>query len=334
VAVVVPVLTRFKGCLLGHAVGDALGAPVEFIARDIILATHGADGITDMQPWHTENAAFRKGSWTDDTQMMLATAQGILDAEESSEAGLEGAVLKHADPREGVAERYLDWVATQDDPAHQRYPGATCLEALRSGTIGSMFEPINDRKGAGGIMRVAPAGLAYPPERAFDHAAEFASVTHGHPTGYLAAGFYADVISRLVTGVTVPEAISDTREYLVGFDDSLETQHAVDLAVELYMSDEPVQRGIERIGQGWVAEEALGISLFCALNSPHDFATATLSAVNITGDSDTTGALTGALLGTMLGESSIPGSWLMVLERRSEISALAERLHELWRSFG
>jgi ADP-ribosylglycohydrolase len=330
----VPEMTRFKGCILGHAVGDALGAPVEFIARDIILADHGPEGVTDMRPWHTEGSAFRKGSWTDDTQMMIATAQGILDADEKDLAVSPSTIPKVLDPIDTVASRYLEWVATQDDPSNQRYPGTTCLSALRSGVIGSTFEPINDRKGAGGIMRVAPAGLAYPPERAFDNAAEFAAITHGHPTGYLSAGFYADVIARLTTGAALPEAIAETREYLLGFDDSQQTRNAVDLAVELHMAEDDIEPGIERIGQGWVAEEALGIALFCALNSPEEFALGTLSAVNITGDSDTTGALTGALLGTMLGESSIPGSWLMVLEGRDILSDLATRLHDLWGPIG
>jgi ADP-ribosylglycohydrolase len=182
---------RFRGCILGHAIGDALGAPIESLGAAEIRQTYGQYGVDDFEPW----GGHPKGSWTDDTQLMRATAEGVLRA-----AACEAEERRHCDPAEFVRERYLAWRATQDDPRERRGPGATCLEALAEGGTGTPDEPMNDRKGAGGIMRVAPAALAYLPEPAFERAAEFAAITHGHPTGWLAAGFYADVLSRVVRG--------------------------------------------------------------------------------------------------------------------------------------
>lgn len=308
----------FRGCILGGAIGDALGAPVESLSAAEIRLRFGQLGVDDLEAWDGRP----KGSWTDDTQLAIATAEGELVA-----LACERATKRVCDPTVAVWERYLAWHATQDDAAHRRGPGRTCLAALESGEMGTVDDPVNDSKGSGGIMRVAPAGLAYLPERAFEQAVEFASTTHGHPSGYLAAGFFADVVARVVRGQRLPQALRDTRELLLGWDGYEETLDAVDLAVELFIADETIDDGIERIGGGWTAEEALGIALFCALNFPEDFAEGTLAAVNHGGDSDTTGSLAGALLGASLGVESIPGSWVRRVERREELQRLADDLY-------
>lgn len=327
--------SRFAGCLLGVGVGDALGAAVEFATRSEILRAHGPDGITAFEPWSNElGARLPAGSVTDDTQMTVATGAGLLDW--LGEWRRRGAV----GPMPQIWQRYLDWLATQDDPAHRRYPGATCLDALRKGVPGDTYEPINDRKGSGGVMRVAPVGLAFPSEQAFEYGCESAALTHGHPSGFLAAGFLSQVISRLVRGAStegrdwagarggpLPGAIAEARETLVGWDDHEEVLEHVDTAVELYMADATLDDGFECLGEGWIAEEALGIALFCALNFPNDFSEGVLAAVNITGDSDTTGSMTGALLGAALGDSAIPHEWVGRLEARDTLSCLAGELY-------
>lgn len=310
--------SAFRGCLLGGAIGDALGAPVEFLSAAQIRQRFGQDAVDDFQSWEGRP----KGSWTDDTQMTIATATGLLRG-----LSCDRVTKRTCDPAVLVWERYLDWRSTQDDPAQRRGPGGTCLEALASGVMGTIDDAINDSKGSGGIMRVAPVGLAYLPERAFELGAETAATTHGHPSGWLAAGFFADVVARMVRGVDLQTAIRETRELLLGWDDIDETLEAVDLAVELFIADECIDEGIERIGEGWVAEEALGIALFCALNFPSDFAQGTLAAVNHDGDSDTTGSLVGALLGASLGVESIPGSWVVRVEEGTALAQLADDLY-------
>lgn len=310
-------LATFEGCLLGHALGDALGAPVEFVDLAGIVERYGPHGLRTLEPWDGRPA----GSYTDDTQLMLATARALLDAAELWERE------QSADPAQLAWAHYTAWCETQNDSFHARRPGQTCLDSIRSGHPGDTFDPINDRKGAGGIMRVAPVGLLLEPDRAFEVAVDLAALTHGHPSGYLAAGVYADIVARIVRGAGTAQAVAGAREQLLGWeDDAVETLDALDLAVELFMSDAHPGEAIALIGEGWVAEEALGIAVYCALSYPEDWTEGVLAAVNITGDSDTTGCLTGALLGTALGQHAIPGAWLDRLEGSGELVGAARAL--------
>ena len=196
---------RFRGCLLGGALGDALGAPVEFDGLEAIVEAHGPGGPADL------GAAYGvRGAITDDTQMTLWTADGLL-------RGLDG-----ADRRASVHRAYLRWLATQDGDragadgwlaSHdalwsRRAPGHTCLSALRSGRAGTPGAPINDSKGCGGVMRVAPAGLLMAkPEAAFEAGLEAAALTHGHPSGSVAAGALAAAVAALRDGAGLEAAL-------------------------------------------------------------------------------------------------------------------------------
>lgn len=313
-------LDRFIGCMLGLAVGDALGAPVEFKTRVEILHEFGPDGITEMTPWSTPARSFAPGSYTDDTQMALATARGLLDAvREAKRSGIE-------DPATAVRARYVEWLGTQSDPFHARHPGTTCISALSAADAGSVDEPLNDSPGCGGIMRIAPVGLVERPERAFETGVELAAITHGAAAAYLSAGFFADVVSRVARGAALLQAVAETREVLLGFDDFEETLEKVDVAVELFISDIHPVEAIQQIGEGWSGHEALGIALFAALSYPEDWELAVLAAINITGDSDSTGSLTGALAGVALGVDAIPAPWVRAVEDSAVIEQLAEDL--------
>jgi ADP-ribosylglycohydrolase len=200
---------RMRGCLLGGAVGDALGAPVEFLSLAEIRGRFGPEGIRDMAP-----AYGRVGAITDDTQMTLFTAEGLLRAwVRQSTKGIchPPSVIHHA---------YLRWLLTQGERPEgidvgceswlysvgalhaRRAPGLTCLSALR--TARGFGEPAvaqNSSKGCGGVMRVAPIGLLASRlgghDRVFGLAADVAALTHGHPTGQLSAGFLAVAVAAL-----------------------------------------------------------------------------------------------------------------------------------------
>jgi ADP-ribosylglycohydrolase len=334
-------LAHFRGCLLGGAVGDALGAPVEFLTRDQIRARYGPDGITDF------DAAYgRRGAITDDTQMTLFTAEGLLRADVRwNHKGIchPASVIHHA---------YIRWLHTQGERSRssfsrdsmdgwligvdglhaRRAPGTTCLSALRGATMGTMELPLNDRKGCGGVMRVAPIGLlAGDEEAAFTLGCEAAAITHGHPSGYLSAGCLAAIVQGLADGRALPDAIERTLSILErpanrGYD---ECSGAIRQAVELWRDDSIASspETLERMGGGWVGEEALAIALYCALSAQDDFARGVRLAVNHGGDSDSTGAIAGNLLGLMLGIEGIPLPWLDGLELRETIDAIAIDLH-------
>ncbi len=308
--------SRYRGCLAGLALGDALGAPVEFESLSTIRSKYGVRGITELQPWDR----FPAGYFTDDTQMSLATARGCMRF-----------LRDGGNPYRLVLEEYRAWRRTQTNPAEIRSPGGTCLDALGSGGFGTMDSPINDSKGCGGVMRVAPAGLAWPPGSAFDPASRFAALTHGHPTGHLAGGFLAELIAALVEGRTLSEALRKARRPLTGRRGHEETLNAVQRAEELAASTVTAPEGIQKLGEGWVADEALAIAVFCSLRNESDFRKGVTAAVNHSGDSDSTGCLTGAILGTRLGFGALPGKWVAALERREEILSLADELFELRR---
>jgi len=328
---------NFRGCLLGGAVGDVLGAPVEFMTRQAIIDSHGPRGIENYV-----SAYGRVGAITDDTQMTLFTAEGLI-------RGLVRERHKGITTYPGVtANAYLRWLHTQgsnnsygldpflDEPGwlyskaalhNCRAPGSTCLSALRN--MDSLGErAVNNSKGCGGVMRVAPVGLfVQDVGQAFSLGCELAAITHGHPTGFLAAGVLAAVIAGLREGDSLDDAIQSAKNLLVREQDYEETLTTLDLAQKLAADGtEPVD-AIAQLGGGWIAEEALAISVYCALIAKN-FREAIVMAVNHSGDSDSTGAITGNLLGVIGGEDIIPAEWLEPLELRGVIVELANDLHD------
>lgn len=338
-----PFDARVRGCLLGGAVGDALGAPVEFDSIAAIRRGHGEAGLTDLAPdWRG-----RTGLVTDDTQMTLFTVEGLIRAAvRAGERGIGGGevdVVRHA---------YLRWLDTQEHreppPADdlvrtgrlreqnwlysRRAPGNACLSGLRAapGPLAApgMRGPVNPgSKGCGTVMRSAPFGLVTEdPRAAFTLAAHCAQITHGHPTGYLAAGAFAAVICLLVRGAVLADAVRDALGLLGEHPAHEETTAAIEAAVALARTAEPSPEAVEILGGGWVAEEALAIAVYCALVSGDDIERALLLAVNHSGDSDSTGSLCGNMLGTVYGDTALPQRWLTRLEGRDTVIELADDL--------
>ena len=315
-------ISKYQGCLLGLAIGDALGAPVEFLRLQEIKKRYGKDGITDFHEWR----GFKPGSYTDDTQMSLATAVGCIRAYQRwRERGI-------CHPASVVHHRYLDWLESQNDPDQRRGPGNTCLSALRSGKMGTIEEKINDSKGCGGVMRTAPVGLAFPSDRAFQEGAEYAAITHGHPSGYLTAGFLSGMISYIIEGKTLAEAIDLCIGQLIKYDGHSETLEKIELVQKLSVSQKSIEESIQIIGEGWVGEEALAISLYCSLKFSDNWGRGTLVAVNHSGDSDSTGSITGAILGTLLGVELIPGKWVRDVEESERIKKIANDMFSIFKN--
>lgn len=311
---------KYTGCLLGAGVGDALGAAVEFITLQQIKEKYGASGIGDFDSW----GGFKAGSYSDDTQMTMATARGLIrSAEKRSKKGMWKPTLL-------VYKEYLKWLKTQDDPSQVRAPGKTCLSALQSGKMGTMEEPLNNSKGCGGVMRVAPVGLAYNGPNAFFIGAKTAAITHGHASGYLSAGFLAELISYMVENRDLWESVKEAKKTLFLYQGHEETLDKVDQALQLAQDSESVEESIRKLGEGWVGEEALVVSLYCALKFENDFSAGIKAAVNHSGDSDSTGSIAGAVLGAKLGVEAIPKHWIKRLENNREIQGLGEKLFQVF----
>ncbi|MCK8604373.1 ADP-ribosylglycohydrolase family protein [Desulfoferrobacter suflitae] len=325
----------FVGCLLGGAVGDALGAPIEFMSLSEIRSRFGKDGIKTYS-----EAYGRKGAITDDTQMTLFTAEGLLRAYcRDYHKGIchPPSVVYHAyvrwlntqgeHPKGGFEGNKDGWLAQIPELYSRRAPGNSCLSALQGPEMGTIEKPANDSKGCGGVMRIAPVGLMWDdPQTVFDQGCEIAAITHGHPTGYLAAGCLASIIFFIISGQSIETSITETIPLLKAKRGHEECLQSIELALQLSNDSEPSPEVIERLGAGWIAEEALAISLYCSLVGDRDVPRGVLLAVNHSGDSDSTGAITGNILGATLGAGSIPAEWKQELELSVIIKEMANDL--------
>ncbi|MFC1442661.1 ADP-ribosylglycohydrolase family protein [Streptacidiphilus sp. N1-10] len=349
-------LDRIQGCLLGGAIGDALGWPVEFQRLDRILDDHGPDGVTRL----VLRADSGLAEVTDDTQMTLFTAEGLLLAEGrlGGDTGSESVVA-------AVHAAYQRWFLTQrlSGPTGtldaeegsllrepwlyaSRAPGNACISGLvenpqlpRIMTTGQVGVVNPDSKGCGTVMRSAPFGLlGLGPEQAFRLAADCAQLTHGHPTGQLAAGAFAALVQRLVDGVDPGEAVRRTIAQTAAWPDAhpgaTETVTALERAVRLAESGAPGFDLVEQVGLGWIAEECLAIAVHCLLAAAPgpdatsaDLRRALTLSVTHSGDSDSTGAVCGNLLGAAHGLAALPEDWAVQVEGRATVLATGAALH-------
>ncbi|GAM10330.1 [Protein ADP-ribosylarginine] hydrolase [Geobacter sp. OR-1] len=319
---------------------------MEFSSLNEIRRKFGPKGIEDFA-----EAPGGIGAITDDTQMTLFTTEGLLHARSA------GAFKHHEACISYVHSAYLRWLATQGglqgeqlstvrsggglvnipDLNVRRAPGNTCISALTTCSVGTIDSPLNDSKGCGGVMRVAPVGLLYASlmngsgyEKglgdSFELGCRLAAITHGHPSGYLSAGAFAAIIFGISRGKTLMESIRDARSVLVQWPGHEECLELLDLAVILKESSAASSpESIAMIGEGWTGEEALAIGVYSALAAEGDFSKGVRLAVNHDGDSDSTGSITGNILGLLLGKESIPDGW----RERVELKDLIERSGQL-----
>lgn len=322
-----------RGSLLGGALGDALGNSVEFSSLAAIRDRFGRDGIVVLDE--------SSGQISDDTQMTLFVAEGLI-----------GAVTQHADLATTVYQASLRWLATQSLPGPpelarglaaqewlyaRRAPGNACLSGLEARNMGTPGAPANpNSKGCGAVMRSAPFGLipAHDVRTAFANAAACATQTHGHPSGFLSAGALAGLIRLLYGGTRIADALPQVLELLAEHDGHEEVSAALNQAIRAAESGPaPSAEVVETLGQGWVAEEALAIGVYCALvYEPNRRGEPTWAlrdairlAVNHSGDSDSTGSICGNIMGVIFGQYALPRKFFLdELEGRDQIIALAD----------
>ena len=333
---------RVLGCLFGGAVGDALGYAVEFRTRREIQRRYGNEGIR-----HPEFNRAGEAEVSDDTQMTLFTADGLLQSLARADQVDQSGML------DAVRDATLAWYALQagghlpNDMGHGlgRYatvlaksqaPGTTCMNACAAGATGTPEDPINNSKGCGGVMRVAPVGLIpeLTPTRAFDLAARSAAQTHGHPSGYVSAGVLAALVSGLRGGRDLNAALADALGLAQRWSGCDETVAAVKHAEELAASHgSDHHEAIVQLGEGWVGEEALAIGLYSAMVAS-DFREAVRMACNHGGDSDSTASIAGQIRGAWKGLDGIPNAWIRRLDVLEALLDVAGRLIRPWRRNG
>lgn len=338
-----PPLDRVLGCLLGGALGDALGYPVEFEGPGTaLIKKYGADAPTALT-----YAGGTVARVSDDTQMTLFVAEGLIRAHQRFiDRGLCSVV--HVTTR-----ALMRWYSTQSRPTPKgppadgwlvlepglharRAPGNTIMQelALRADGEGDDDQVVarNTSKGCGAVMRAAPFGLAFkPPQRTFESAVEDGRVTHGHPSGYLASGYLATTVGVLARGGTLRRAMAVSDEALRQHTGHEELAAALAGARGIAERRIPTPADLESLGGGWTGEEALAIALACVLRhddrTPRAVERTLWRAACHGGDSDSTAAIAGNVLGTMVGAKALPASWLRQLELRDAIERIGRDLH-------
>jgi poly(ADP-ribose) glycohydrolase ARH3 len=303
---------RFRGAIVGTAVGDALGAPFE--GRRRVTAD-------DVARWAADPAPLR---WTDDTAMTISVAESLI-----ARGGFDG---------DDLARRFL---ARYDAEPWRGYGGGPprIFAAIRGGArwdepAAALFEG-QGSFGNGAAMRVAPAGLfaCDDPDRAACLGRDTALPTHTHELALQGAAVQSSAVARMATARTGAlsarglladlRAVAPAGEYQRAFDvlDEVEAQRESNGTVD-------TARVVREVGTGIAAAEAVPAALHAALAHRSSFADAVAYAVTLGGDTDTVAAMTGALVGASVGHDAIPASWRARLEEHDRLVALADDLHQ------
>jgi len=311
-----------RAALLGLAVGDALGVPVEFIGR----AARQADPVTGLRGYGTHGQP--AGTWSDDSSLTFCLAETL--------AGVG------YDPAD-AARRFVSWQDEGYWAAHGRVfdigiATAEALQRVRRGVAplhaGGQDEFSN---GNGSLMRILPLVFAvkdWPVDERFRAVCEISSITHAHIRSAMACFIYVEMARQLLSGLAIARAYAEMQQVVnaffrtegIGSELELRQFHRIlenpygDYAIKplvAYAEDEIKSSGY--------VVHTLEAALWCLLK--HDtYAATVLAAVNLGDDTDTTGAVAGGLAGLAYGEANIPAEWLAGLARRADIEDLAQRL--------
>lgn len=311
--------------ILMGSLGDAMGYQIEFMNE------------TEIDSLFSNEVSFEKLTnqpliVSDDTQMSLYTLEGIYNDK--------------LDPVNSIYQCYLDWAWTQlysinpnmtllhpnvsklarlSIMRQAHAPGRTCMDALMLGKMGTFSSRINHSKGNGGIMRLAPLAVYYAVNSDYSEhkianlGVDVSCITHGHNLSIIASYHFAYLLALIakdehaVLEELVLGSLDVTVKQFSDFPEILEYQLLIEKSISLVHENFPNDRyALNQIGEGWVAEEALAIALYCSLRYPKDPKNALLSSVNHKGDSDSTGILTGNIMGLLHGNTD---RYLHILKR-------------------
>lgn len=314
-------IDQLAGCLLGGALGDALGYPVEFEKVSQMSQDHDFDKIVD------------KPIVSDDTQMTLFTANALLldgnlriNTWNCYQDWLE---TQFKQGKSELSHRPISWLMEYPEMYASREPGRTCLMTLMRGIPGDLNEPINQSKGCGALMRVAPLAFI-DREDLYLVAIENSALTHGHQMSHIASAALVSLLRYISEGETLCDSVSLMRQDIKRiFMGSLEVKVFDDLLQQAIFASEKDFDDMEiisRLGEGWVAEETLAIALYCSLKYSNDLKKALRAVVFHDGDSDSTGSVTGQILGTLLGAKKLPQEEIKRLDLLEPLMKMIERL--------
>lgn len=303
-----------KDILFGVAVADALGVPVEFKSREQIAK----NPVTDMIGYGTYNLP--PGTWSDDSSLALCLADALM---------LDFSLDK-------IAQNFVDWRYHNFwTPRGYVFDiGIATQEAIINLTKGTRPELAGGwavhSNGNGSLMRIAPL-LFYIKDKSMEERYEItnkvSSITHGHVRSVIACFYYLEFARLLLAKKDKFQIYEELKSSVTDF----LVQREIKLT-EIALFDRLLQRDIHKLKVGAIDSSGyvlhtLEASIWCLLTTDN-YKDATLKAVNLGEDTDTTAAVTGGLAGLLYGHENIPAHWMEQLAKRENIEKLAEQLSE------
>ena len=291
--------SKFVGCLVGSAVGDALGSSFEGL-------------------WSSEAKIERfSGRWTDDTHMMIGVAESLI-----ANKGFDGSHMAQIFIKNHEQEPWRGYASGPPQVFRWIKSGVAWNEAAKRlfGGAGSY--------GNGAAMRVAPVGVFYHDdlEQLRSVAYSQSRITHVHELGMEGAAIQACAVALAVTAD--PSSELDSHAFLGKLKDFAHNEvykRKLERVWEL-LGVTNKRRVARELGNGVEACNSVPTAIYCFLRNQGSFEDSVLYAISLGGDTDTIGAMTGAISGAYHGDQAIPELWKSRLERGDYIEELAEKL--------
>ena len=304
----------FRAAILGAAVGDALGVPVEFQGRQERVQ----DPVTGMRAFGTHHQP--AGTWSDDTSMILATMSGLLDAGQfDPEAVMEQFSLWRYEGKYTPHGNVFD-IGNATGAAIRRYRSGVAV--LDCGGDGEMSN------GNGSLMRILPVALGFATDPdLIEKASTLSRLTHAHERSRFCCAYYCLVVSEILHGSTLRKASQFAWEVM---DERWQFSDSERVHFDRLHPDDLFARNEEQIGSSGHVIDTLEAALW--VNARHtNYADAVLHVVNLGDDTDTTGCVAGGIAGLLYGIEGIPETWLETLVQREELENISDAFVEFSR---
>lgn len=308
-------IQTIKAVMLGHAVGDAFGVPVEFCGREEL----DGNPVTDMKGFGTY--PYPAGCWSDDTSMSLAALDSLADGKTDFDE---------------IMHNFGKWLELDAyTPTGETFDaGRTCVNAIinyfaNKKTIFDCGMTGERSNGNGSLMRIHPFALygiakEMPQDEYLQLLHTASALTHAHERSKMACGIYGMILKRILLHADKTAIVDGLAEAQALYFDNAENIHYQ----RLFSPDFPKLSRKEIRSTGYVVD-TLEAAIWCLLTTDN-YEACVLKAVNLGEDTDTVAAIAGGLAGALYGYDSIPKKWLDTLYRRDFIEEMCERAAQAW----
>lgn len=308
-------MSKIKDGIIGHAVGDAMGVPVEFYKREELLK----HPVTQMLGYGSH--AVPKGSWSDDTTMEICLIQSFID--------------KETFDYDDIMNNFIKWIEEGDFTATGKLfdIGRTCLRSIRNYAEGktkaeeSGLDTV-DSNGNGSLMRILPVAYYcyyrnFKENEIYHLVKNISSLTHRHEISILGCYIYINYVIQLLEG----KDKFTSYHFIKLMDYSMFSNESLNVYDRILQGD-IWKHNIDEINSSGYIVDTLEASLWVLLNAK-DYTESIIGAINLGGDTDTIGAITGSMAGILYGYESIPEQWLNQLLKKDYLEDLCVRFEEI-----